>query len=354
MWKRAYPNDYVPPGNLALCYMLTGRFARAAEESRASLRLDPSSSVAHVNLGFALIGLGQVAEPRSVFNDALARNLDAPSLRHGLDALAVTEGGPSVPRQLLAWANGTPYESIALNWEASVAAAFGQLGLARTHTSHAIDLAMRADPGVAGRYRYEASLRHAAYGQCDYTAELVRQALPLTRNKWFLSGLAVAQSLCGRSTDAVGLIDDLSARYPHDTLVNLEARPVVLAAVALERNRPTQAVEILDQQGRQFERGTYALLWPAYVRGLAKLRLGRAAEAEAEFRSLLDSKGLLLAHTFSPPYALAQLGFARAVALAGDTARARDAFATLFQMWADADGDVPVIAEARREASRLR
>jgi hypothetical protein len=39
----------------------------------------------------------------------------------------------------------------------------------------------------------------------------------------------------------------------------------------------------------------------------------------------------------------------RAAALAKDTARARKAYEAFFALWKDADADVPVLIEARKE-----
>jgi eukaryotic-like serine/threonine-protein kinase len=55
-----------------------------------------------------------------------------------------------------------------------------------------------------------------------------------------------------------------------------------------------------------------------------------------------------------PLAALARLGLARAYALDGDTAKARDAYDTFLTLWKDADADLPVLQQAKVEAARLR
>jgi hypothetical protein len=53
-------------------------------------------------------------------------------------------------------------------------------------------------------------------------------------------------------------------------------------------------------------------------------------------------------------YPLAFLGFARAAALAGETAASRKAYENFFAIWKDADADLPVMQQAREEYHRLQ
>lgn len=45
---------------------------------------------------------------------------------------------------------------------------------------------------------------------------------------------------------------------------------------------------------------------------------------------------------------------ARAAALLGDTTKAREAYQDFFALWDDADPDIRVLQEARREHANLR
>jgi hypothetical protein len=51
---------------------------------------------------------------------------------------------------------------------------------------------------------------------------------------------------------------------------------------------------------------------------------------------------------------LAHLGLARAAALAGSGERARQAYETFLELWKDADSNLELIGEARRELMRLQ
>ena len=45
---------------------------------------------------------------------------------------------------------------------------------------------------------------------------------------------------------------------------------------------------------------------------------------------------------------------ARGSALAGDTAKARKAFQDFFALWQDADQDLPILIEAKKDYAALR
>jgi len=91
----------------------------------------------------------------------------------------------------------------------------------------------------------------------------------------------------------------------------------------------------------------------AYLRGQAYLSQQKGAEAAAQFQKILDRKayGVLLV---SPSYPLASLGLARAAQFQGDPAKARKAYEDFFAFWKDADADLPILIEARKEYEKLK
>lgn len=64
--------------------------------------------------------------------------------------------------------------------------------------------------------------------------------------------------------------------------------PQTKAAIELHRGNPAQAIELLETTIPYDGVGRF---WPNYLRGLAYLRLGSAAEAMAEFQKILDHRG---------------------------------------------------------------
>jgi hypothetical protein len=96
-----------------------------------------------------------------------------------------------------------------------------------------------------------------------------------------------------------------------------------------------------------------------YLRGLAYLRLRKGAEAVAEFQKIVNHKGADWGATWAHPYwgqyySLSYLGMARGFAYAGETAKARKAFQDFFELWKDADPDIPILQQAKAECAELR
>jgi len=52
-------------------------------------------------------------------------------------------------------------------------------------------------------------------------------------------------------------------------------------------------------------------------------------------------------------YALSHVQLARALATAGDTAAARIAYQNFFNLWKDADPDLPILKQAKSEYAKL-
>jgi tetratricopeptide (TPR) repeat protein len=92
-------------------------------------------------------------------------------------------------------------------------------------------------------------------------------------------------------------------------------------------------------------------LYPAYVRGLAYLAADHGAEAAAQFQKILDHRGIVVC---DPVGALARVQLGRAYALSGDKSKAKSAYQDFLRLWKDADSDVPLLKQAKREYADLR
>jgi eukaryotic-like serine/threonine-protein kinase len=154
---------------------------------------------------------------------------------------------------------------------------------------------------------------------------------------------ALALALCGEAQQVKLLIDELSKRFPEDTVINSIWLPTIRAAIDLQRGDAAQAIEQLRTTTR-YEAA--AEFWPQYLRGHAYLKLGRGAESTTEFQKILDHRGYAPLSPLSP---LAQLGLARGAALTGDAVRSRKAYEAFLATWPQADSDLPMLTEAKRE-----
>jgi serine/threonine protein kinase len=60
------------------------------------------------------------------------------------------------------------------------------------------------------------------------------------------------------------------------------------------------------------------------------------------------------AANWGPEYPAAQVGLARAAKMLGDSARAKKTYQQFFAFWKDADPNVPLLLQARKEYAALK
>jgi tetratricopeptide (TPR) repeat protein len=169
---------------------------------------------------------------------------------------------------------------------------------------------------------------------------------------------AFALAVSGDVSRSRALADDLARDHPEDTSVQFMYLPTLRALFALDARNPAAAIQALQTASR-FDlatggigfNGYFGKLYPIYVRGLAYLAAQQPVEAAAEFQRIVDHRSIVLV---DPIDAFARLQLARALALSGDTAKARSVYDDLFALWQNADARIPLINEARAEHARLR
>jgi tetratricopeptide (TPR) repeat protein len=164
-------------------------------------------------------------------------------------------------------------------------------------------------------------------------------------------------SRCGDTERATALVDELNRSLPSSTPFQNFWLPAIRASMALSRSEAAAAIDVLNPALR-YELGVpepdshiSGTLYPAYVRGDAYLKAGRAREAAAEFQKLIDHRGVALNFVLG---ALAHLQLGRAKAQSGDLIGARQAYDRFLALWKDADPDVPILKSARTEYARLQ
>ncbi|HEY7922209.1 MAG TPA: winged helix-turn-helix domain-containing protein, partial [Vicinamibacteria bacterium] len=322
LWKQTYPRDFVPRTNLSARYSAIGQYERALEEAREGVRLNPDAGVAYAAVAHSAICLARYPDARAAIEQAVARKLEPPYSRYMRYGIAFLEGDTATMQQQVDRVAGTPTEAGMLAMQSVAAAYAGHVRRARKLTETAIDLAMsRGLKEGAGLYSAGDALWEAAYGNCREAQRTTARALSLSRGRSPLRWSALALAMCGESGAAQRLTAEMSRRFPQDSFMSASWLPMTRAALEIRRGQTARAIETLERAGR-VELGTDALLWPAYVRGLAYLAQGSGSEARTEFQKILDRKGVLAPKDLNPVgltlYPLAWLGRARASTLTGN------------------------------------
>ena len=134
-------------------------------------------------------------------------------------------------------------------------------------------------------------------------------------------------------------MSELVEKYQKATFVNGFFLPTIKAAIELSDGNAREAVTILET-AKRYERLNF---WPQYLRGVTFLASNENEKAKVEFQEILDNRGFGIS---SPLYPLAQLGKARAM-------KSKKEYEKFFEMWKDADKDLPALIAAKKEYAEL-
>jgi len=357
LWAQTYPRDWVPPDNLGGIYRILGQYDKRLAENRETLRLD-ASGVSYAYLVYPYLNLNRLEEARGVAKEAQAKNLDSPLLRGALYLLAFMENDTAGMEQQVAWSAGKPgIEEVLQSYEADTAAYSGRLAKAREFSRRAVASAARAgEKETAAGYEAEAALREALFGNATEARQHAAAALAISTGRDVQFGAALALALAGDTSRAQELADELGKHFPENTVAQFNYLPAIRAQLAISHNDSSKAIEALQaaipyELGSPVSGGAFSpALYPVYVRGEAYLAGHQGSEAAAEFRKILEQRGVVLNE---PIGALAHLGRARAYALQGDTAKAKEAYEEFLALWKDTDLDIPILIAAKAEYAKL-
>jgi tetratricopeptide (TPR) repeat protein len=290
----------------------------------------------------AYICLDRLPEARQLADKVRAQGLDGPRIHQRFLEMAYIEKDQGAISREIQWFAGKPLEYISLGLQAAYRNVHGQRRESHKLFQRAAETALRWELRNAASEFEEADARAGALsGNCQTVRRLGRPALAL--------------AMCGDAAQAEKLAAETSKLFPNGTIWNAVQLPAIRAAIALNRDQPAKGVELLAS-ALPYER---SYLEGAYLRGLAYLRVSKGAEAAAEFRKIVDHKGANWGATWVHPYwgqfySLSHVGLARAFVLAGDTAKAKKAFQDFFELWRDADADIPILIEAKKDYAALR
>ncbi len=356
-WAQNYPRDEIPYTNLGSIYALMGRYDKSLAEAREAFRLNPSG-LNYTNLVTGFICLNRLDEARVMAEDAQAKKLDSPYLRAVMYQLAFLKNDSAGMAEQLAWASGkSGIEDAMLGMDADTAAYSGRLRKSEELTRQAVASAVHADEKeTAASYEAQSGVRQALFGNPAPAKQHAAAALSMTdgRDVQFLAALAYA--LAGDSAKTQTLVNDLTKRFPSDTLAKFIYLTTLRAQQALIRHDSAKAIAELQpaaayESGQSSSGNTISIsLYPVYIRGEAFLMAKQGKEAAAEYQKILDHRGVVIN---GPIGVLAHLGLGRAYARSGDTAKAKIEYQNFLASWKDADPDIPILKQVKSEYASL-
>jgi len=360
-WIQVYPAEIAPHTYLSgFIYPAFGKYEQAIAEARKAIELDPDMAVGYVNLGYGYLNVGRLAETENLVQKAAERKLEFPYfaiLRFDIAFLKADQA--AMEREAALSRETSVFEDWIADHDAFAAAYSGRLRQAGILEKRASDLAQQAGQSErAAIFQTGRAVWEGFFGNSTVARTSALAALKISNDKEAEYGAAFGLALAGDSVRAQALADDLEKRFPEDTSVRFSYLPSVQALLALNHGEPSRAMEILQvavpyELGtqRSWIHGNFGALYPVYVRGLAYLALHQGAEAAAEFRKILDHRGIVVS---DPVGAAAHVQLARAYALMGDPAKAKPAYQDFFILWKDADPDIPILQQANAEYGKLQ
>jgi tetratricopeptide (TPR) repeat protein len=343
-----YPDDYAAHSNIGSLYGDRGMSKEALTHLEEAVRLAPLQPFGHINLGFAYLRDARVDDARREFDEVLKLQPSA-TARIGLYTLATITGDRALADAQVAAVRGTREET-----EVMAAQVQGEAFHGRMKES--------------ARLADDLFRRNQTVGRLAVTAEaFVGHSI----NQALIGNAAAARPMVERLRRA-GVLDDALSAEMVVLGWSLRDRQMVQGqmARAIERARRTHPPVEADKMGQSFRalaaltdgryQEAYDLAAPLgverahhsalYVTGLAALGLRRWDDATKALTAFTADPSRI---GMSPMVAVGHIMLGRAHAGAGRTADARKAYEVAFQIWRDADADLPLLVEARREYDRL-
>jgi serine/threonine protein kinase/Tfp pilus assembly protein PilF len=366
----AYPKANSSYSNLSLMEETLGRYESALKYQQQELLINPGDTTGMMNEGQNLTSLHRLAEARKLLEHGLALKANADGLHLALYMVDFAEHNAADMAKQVAWFDDKPdFQHELYGAEADTEAFYGHQAKAREFTRRAADSALHGDnKEAAGTWLALGAYREALFGNLAEARKQAAEAIALSpdsQSVGFLAALAEAQA--GDTVHPQVLVQNLNKQYPQATVVQSYAAPTIRAAAALAKKDPAAALNELQATAQMDLGGILYLpanicLFPIEVRAEAYLASRRGPEAATEFQRILDHPGLILNCPMGP---LAYFGQARAYALeAADTTttaaaqqdfrnKARAAFQQFFDLWKNADANIPVLNQAKSEFVKL-
>jgi serine/threonine protein kinase/tetratricopeptide (TPR) repeat protein len=347
---QTYPSQLDSYINLNVAYQSIGQFEQGLPFARKGVQMAPDDAIASENLVGDYAALGQLKDAKAEIDRAHKLGLGGSTDYAGINLITYfLLGQQDEMQKTLAQVAGRPDEFLVIQSLAATQQFSGRYRQAAATTQQVFDLAEHAKaPDVqAGAILVNAEGRGLA-GLCEGNDKVVEQGLALDKNKQTLESAVLAAAVCGNGRQSLPPAQELSRKFPEDTLIQDVYLPLVKAFLALAAGRPEEAVAAATPS-RPYD----SILPGSYVQGLAYLQLHDAGQAVSAFQSAIKCKGGTLTQATGPFYAQSQLGLARAYAMGGDKVNAKKAYQDFFTTWKDADADLPMLVAAKKEFAAL-
>jgi eukaryotic-like serine/threonine-protein kinase len=342
---QTYPSQIDNYINITAAYVAIGDFEKALPYAQKAVQMQPEDSIAAENLLGIYNGLNRMDDARAEMERAIKAGLNTGTLDYSSHLQTYfLLGEPAEVQKMMTLSAGQPDEFIATTFLAITQLFSGEFRRAQVTTDRAYDQAGLAKaPDVQAALVLTNAASRGLAGLCEGNESAIEKALGLDKSRQTQSFALYTAGICGNGKLVAAMEQELVKKYPDDTLIQRVFIPLGKSFAALAEGRSREAID--DAEPAK----PFSLIYPgAYVQGLGYLQLHDAVQAANAFRIPLSSPGGNL-QAQAPFYAEAQLGLARAYAMAGDKGNAKKAYEAFFTTWKNADAEIPMLMAAKKE-----
>ena len=345
-WKQTYPRDTPPRNNLAVDYNESGDYERAVEEARTAYELDPSSPFPYANLCWGYTALDRVDDAKAIARKGIERIPGYVELQLCLFVIGYLENDAAAMSGAAEAARKLGYDEPVTLLTVAADFARGRVRAAEARIPALQAMArQRSNPTLITDVLRGSARDSVLIGDTKRALAFARQAIEAHRGRapWELAAVLL---LAGDRTSAYALKTRLDEDPSSDAVYVQIGAPLIKGVDLLAAGDHTAAAAAFADMESD-EKRVPAI---AMLRGRALLSMGHAEEAAAAFRRSIH---LSSREEPSALRTVARIWLARAETRRGDVAAARHEYDHVFAFWKDADPDVPILLEARKEYGAL-
>jgi tetratricopeptide (TPR) repeat protein len=349
LYKQTYAQDMIPWNNLANEYNQLGQYDKALEDAREAMRLAPDIVNGYSMTARAYMGLNRLDEARTVLGSALHHKFGGALIHSQLSQIALAEGDQAARKREDALAAVTTEGQAGVTLrDARLAASRGELRQANELFKRGQELysQLKLNESAANTASQQGIIE-AFFGDRQQAIKDASAGLTFSQSPNAKLSVATALALAGEDAKAQALAGEVAKSRPQDTLVQSVNVPAIQAVIGMDHGNAAKAIDLLES-AKPYDRANLSVL---FIRGQAYLKANRASDAEREFETIIALKN---PYPADPVISLAQLGLARAYALAGDKDKSRTAYQNFLALWKDADPDIPILQQAKDEYAKLK
>ncbi len=350
VWLATYPNDYTALTNAALLHKQQGDRAEAIRKLELATKVAPDQPLGWTNLGQTYFEGRQYADARRAIETAIKLQ-DSTSARIGLYQVAVLTGDTAVADAQAAAVRGRRDEVDMIAIRMFAATYRGRMKEAGELAAdlQARALALSRGPS-AGNAMMQLAISEALVGLADRAkARIAKAETDGILNEGAADERMVLAAIVRDPAASRELLPVALAEQRKNagaaTVGTSEGERAIQALAMLAENKPAEAVVLMEPVSFDTAHTDNVNIWT-----IAKMLTGDlpGAAKGLTFMTSSEARGGLSA---TLPYAHAML--ARVQAQLGQQAEARKNYQRFFELYKDADPDLPLLVQAREEFGKL-